>query len=332
MIGHDLPARLAGGGLLGALGNAAFALFATGMAVGVPLRFAVGFCLAGVYPLGMKLVVSWVPERAGAALAQLVGMLTLGTALPHGIRLAGAGWSWQATILVSSALALLAAGMISWLGDGPHLKRRHDAPPPEAFLQQPGLRRVATVALQHDLAGLEGATRTEGALEFLEQRLAHAHPAQLRDADALYDSAAVAHGCRWALPLPGPDATRNRQSPLRNPLMDLLQAVPSDTDPGSIHDDDLFRISIAGAQEKTALSWIDGRWCLPHGATPTTHIMKLPLGTVGQAVKVDMSTSVENEWLCASILRAYGLDVAPSTMGTFEDQKVLIVERFDARA
>ncbi len=115
--------------ILGALGNAAFALFATGMAVGIPLRFAVGFCLAGVYPLGMKLVVSWVPERAGAALAQLVGMLTLGTALPHGIRLAGAGWSWQATILVSSVLALVAAAMIFALGDGPHLKRRHDAPP-----------------------------------------------------------------------------------------------------------------------------------------------------------------------------------------------------------
>jgi predicted MFS family arabinose efflux permease len=77
----------------------------------------------------MKLVVSWVPERAGAALAQLVGMLTLGTALPHGIRLAGAGWSWQATILVSSALALIAAALIFRLGDGPHLKRRHDAPP-----------------------------------------------------------------------------------------------------------------------------------------------------------------------------------------------------------
>ena len=77
----------------------------------------------------MKLVVSWVPERAGAALAQLVGMLTLGTALPHGIRLAGAGWSWQATILVSSGLALLAAVMIFRLGDGLHLKRRHGAPP-----------------------------------------------------------------------------------------------------------------------------------------------------------------------------------------------------------
>ena len=44
---------------------------ATGMAVGVPLRFAVGFCLAGVYPLGMKLVVSWVPEQAGHALARV---------------------------------------------------------------------------------------------------------------------------------------------------------------------------------------------------------------------------------------------------------------------
>ena len=115
--------------VLGALANAAFALLASGMDSGVPLRFAVGFCLAGVYPLGMKLVVSWVPERAGAALAWLVGMLTLGTSLPHGIRLVGGNAPWQATLLVSSALALLAAVLIFRLGDGPHLKRRHDAPP-----------------------------------------------------------------------------------------------------------------------------------------------------------------------------------------------------------
>jgi MFS family permease len=115
--------------LLGALGNATFALLAAGMASGVPLRFAVGLCLAGVYPLGMKLVVSWVPQRAGAALAWLVGMLTLGTALPHGIRLAGGGVAWQTSVLVSSGLALAAAALILWLGDGPHLKRRHDAPP-----------------------------------------------------------------------------------------------------------------------------------------------------------------------------------------------------------
>lgn len=115
--------------VLGALFNAGFALFATGMESGVPLRFAVGLCLAGVYPLGMKLVVSWVPAQAGAALAWLVGMLTLGTALPHGIRLAGAGSAWQTSILVSSVLALLAAVIIFRLGDGPHLKRRADAPP-----------------------------------------------------------------------------------------------------------------------------------------------------------------------------------------------------------
>ncbi len=81
--------------VLGALANAAFALLASSMDSAIPLRFAVGFCLAGVYPLGMKLVVSWVPERAGSALAWLVGMLTLGTSLPHGIRLLGAGASWR---------------------------------------------------------------------------------------------------------------------------------------------------------------------------------------------------------------------------------------------
>lgn len=109
--------------LLGALFNALFAMAADGLAVGLPLRFGVGFCLAGVYPLGMKLIVSWVPERAGHALAQLVGMLTLGSALPHGIRLAGADWSWQSTILASSLLATIAAAMIWKLGDGPHLRR-----------------------------------------------------------------------------------------------------------------------------------------------------------------------------------------------------------------
>ena len=115
--------------ILGATSNAAFALLASGMSSGLPIRFLVGFCLAGVYPIGMKLVVSWVPERAGAALAWLVGMLTLGTALPHGIRLAQLGQGWQTSILTSSALALIAAAMIFKLGDGPHLKRRHDAPP-----------------------------------------------------------------------------------------------------------------------------------------------------------------------------------------------------------
>lgn len=115
--------------LLGAVTNASFALFATSLASGLPLRFLVGFSLAGVYPLGMKLVVSWVPDRAGNALAQLVGMLTLGTALPHGLRFLGTGLPWQAPILLSSVLAMLAAAMIFQLGDGPYLQRAPNASP-----------------------------------------------------------------------------------------------------------------------------------------------------------------------------------------------------------
>lgn len=96
-------------------------------------------------------------------------------------------------------------------------------------------------------------------------------------------------------------------------------------------DDVDFRISIAGAQEKTALSWLNGQWCLPHGATPTTHIFKLPLGLVGN-LRFDMGDSVENEWLCSKILHAYGLPVASTQVLEFEDMKVLAVERFDRMA
>lgn len=94
-------------------------------------------------------------------------------------------------------------------------------------------------------------------------------------------------------------------------------------------DDDL-RISIAGAQEKTALLWLDGQWCRPHGATPTTHILKMPLGLVGN-MQFDMSESVDNEWLCSEILHAYGVPVARTRPVQFEDMKVLVVERFDRR-
>ncbi len=93
------------------------------------------------------------------------------------------------------------------------------------------------------------------------------------------------------------------------------------------HDGDP-RLSIAGAQEKTALLRHGGQWLLPHGSTPTTHIFKLPLGLVGH-MQADMRTSVENEWLCSKIMAAYGIPIAPCEIAHFEDQKTLIVERFD---
>ena len=105
----------------GAAANAGFALFATGVGDAWAWRFATGVALAGIYPPGMKLVVSWAPQRAGEALGWLVGMLTFGTALPHAVRALGAGWTWSVTVLVSSVLALAAAAMVMRLGDGPHL-------------------------------------------------------------------------------------------------------------------------------------------------------------------------------------------------------------------
>jgi len=91
-----------------------------------------------------------------------------------------------------------------------------------------------------------------------------------------------------------------------------------------------LRVSLAGAQEKTAFLWWDGKWQKPHGSTPTTHIFKLPLGLVGGR-RADFSTSVDNEWLCLRLLKACGLDVPEATIETFGKQRVLVVERFDRR-
>jgi MFS family permease len=109
--------------LVGALSNAGFALLAEDVAGALAWRGVTGLALAGIYPLGMKLVVSWEPGRAGAALGWLVGMLTLGTALPHLVRSIGVGLGWQAVVLTSSVLALVAGAAVLALGDGPHLPR-----------------------------------------------------------------------------------------------------------------------------------------------------------------------------------------------------------------
>jgi serine/threonine-protein kinase HipA len=112
---------------------------------------------------------------------------------------------------------------------------------------------------------------------------------------------------------------------------DIERLLEQTVTPGALdapHDKDDFRISLAGAQEKTALLWHGGRWLRPHGATPTTHILKLPLGLVGNQ-KADWNMSVENEWLCLNILKAYGLPVAHTEIKTFGRQKVLSVNRFD---
>ena len=105
--------------LLGAAANAGFALLSRGLIDAVVLRFVTGLALAGIYPLGMKLIVTWAPNRGGAALGWLVGALTLGTASPLLIRGLGQSWPWQQVVLTASGLALLAAVLVGCLGDGP---------------------------------------------------------------------------------------------------------------------------------------------------------------------------------------------------------------------
>lgn len=106
--------------LLGAAANAAFALASAGLATALVYRFITGLALAGIYPIGMKLVVSWAPQKAGNVLGWLVGMLVFGSGLPHLVRGLDLSPTWQGVVIAASAAALLAALMVGWLGDGPH--------------------------------------------------------------------------------------------------------------------------------------------------------------------------------------------------------------------
>lgn len=108
----------------------------------------------------------------------------------------------------------------------------------------------------------------------------------------------------------------------------LLDMVTPERFAAARDPDDDFRISLAGAQEKDAFLWWNGQWMKPRGATPTTHIFKMPLGLVGGR-RADFSTSVDNEWLSLRLLTAYGLPTAQAHIATFGRQRVLVVERFD---
>ena len=99
--------------------------------------------------------------------------------------------------------------------------------------------------------------------------------------------------------------------------------------PLGLGEEDDFRISVAGAQEKTALLWHEGAWFKPHGTTPTTHIFKTQIGTLQNGI--DLSNSVENEYYCLKLLAAFGLPVNTAEILTFRETKALVIERFDRR-
>ena len=126
-----------------------------------------------------------------------------------------------------------------------------------------------------------------------------------------------------------PDVHHIEAEPLTD--ADIAQTLKNyATMPLGMQQDKDFRISIAGAQEKTALLKHHGQWHRPLGATPTSHLFKLPIGRIDHS-GIDLSDSVENEWLCLAILTTYGLPTAPSEIMVFAGTKALVVERFDRR-
>ena len=98
--------------------------------------------------------------------------------------------------------------------------------------------------------------------------------------------------------------------------------------PLGVHaDDDDFRISIAGVQEKTAFLRIDDGWQLPLGSTPTSHIFKPAMKNAPNGA--DFSDTPWNEWLCLNLCRAFGLETANAEVLMFDGKPVIVVERFD---
>ena len=132
----------------------------------------------------------------------------------------------------------------------------------------------------------------------------------LRSTSAFDLLEAVGRDCAGAVQLLPPEEEPSGLDRIdATPLSDeaigrLLLAVVAEPLPGvAAASDGELRLSIAGAQEKTALLWHQNQWCRPQGSTPTTHLFKLPMGRVGSG-QIDFSSSVENEWLCGRILPA----------------------------
>ncbi|MCZ6558463.1 MAG: MFS transporter [SAR324 cluster bacterium] len=107
--------------VLGAAVNVMFAYFSSQLGEALVFRFLTGLALAGIYPVGMKVVVGWSPGGVGNALGWLIGALTIGSATPFLLTAAGTDLPWQTIIMFSSALAVGSGLVVAWVGDGPYL-------------------------------------------------------------------------------------------------------------------------------------------------------------------------------------------------------------------
>ena len=205
------------------------------------------------------------------------------------------------------------------------------------WLSEPGSRAISlSLPLQHGrIKGKEVFNFFSNLLPDSETIIARMqarfHIATAHPFDLL---ASVGRDCVGAIQLYPPESKIPsvmdiQADPLDEPqiekLLNSYQMAPLGMEEGAD-----FRISLAGAQEKTALLWYQNSWHRPRGSTPTSHIFKLPIGRIEQN-NIDLRESCENEWLCLRIAKEFGLPVAHAELAKFGQKKVLIVERFDRR-
>tara|TARA_R110000868_G_scaffold411064_1_gene701582 strand:+ start:666 stop:1985 length:1320 start_codon:yes stop_codon:yes gene_type:complete len=168
--------------------------------------------------------------------------------------------------------------------------------------------------------------------DLLRRRVAEKVGARGTDAYSLL--AAIGRDCVGALQFipdenpPNTDSTKIEGEPvseieIENILKNLAQA------PLGLQQDDDFRISVAGAQEKTAFLRHEGKWLKPKGTTPTTHLFKTQIGHLPEGI--DLTNSVENEFYCLQLFKAFDLPVNNAEIKTFGKTKALVIERFDRR-
>ncbi|MEX2311361.1 MAG: type II toxin-antitoxin system HipA family toxin, partial [Rhodospirillales bacterium] len=151
--------------------------------------------------------------------------------------------------------------------------------------------------------------------------------------DALNLLTQIGHDCAGALRFLPADADPDAASGSEGDPLDEsdIEALINNLAhaPLGIRPEDDFRISIAGAQEKTALLHKEGKWYRPTGTMPTTHIIKTQIGTLPNGI--DLKNSVENEHYCMTLAGLFGLPVPRTSVETFGRTKVLVIERFDRR-
>jgi hypothetical protein len=130
--------------LAGALANLGVYLLTDGLATLLLFRFATGLCLAGIYPVGMKIAAGWYQRDLGNAIGFLVGALVLGTAFPHLLKSLDQRLTWQTVTLSVSAIAATGGLLMLWLvPDGPHLPRAQFKPKALAVIFQSSAFRAS---------------------------------------------------------------------------------------------------------------------------------------------------------------------------------------------